>query len=550
MITHKTKISIKTKEGVSMRSHHSKSHHVLPEESPQDHRKLERKKSNHHLQIDAKVMLPVNDMQVSELIKKAATKCNDLKLGMSASQYLRVSLSSGDFSLIIIPKVNRDDVVTRADSKLAQQFIDTRSIILLDYNNVLGEGAQGKVIMGYNLVTKEPIAVKLSKTYGVELAKKQLKREQSNLELMGRLVGACALYDETDKQDSEKTEATLMRYCHGQTLKSYTYEINKKKSKEDAGYFAKKKPINIFNKVSIILQMIKQLSLLHKNNLIHRDIKLENFIIDDLEDNNFDVTLIDLGDAIPATEINRLYASTFGYGPPEVWEMPAKRLPYSRQSDYFSLGVAIAELLSNENYQAKLKDKKASQISKDTLSELSRHDIYSMLSDVFIDQSILSTTRQTDVPQDYDFNLLANHLDNVIYEKWMKHRVHALLLSLTKEAPQQRLSGTDLESEFAQLKKLYQNCTLVSNSMHVMAREIIYVCDALESADMIINKQLIYQHFMTHLKSLVHEAKIEKEIYDLPAELMEKAAQKCITFFSSNYTGSLAYSSAQEKPTL
>ena len=363
------------------------------------------------------------------------------------------------------------------------------------------------------------------------MKRKQIQRERINLNLLGRLIGSCSLYDDVNK-DEAFPEATIMEFYAGINLTDLIYEKNKTKSREDLNYFEHKKNMNIFKKIDIVLQMIRQVSLIHKKNLIHRDIKIENFIFNDIGNGYRDLRLIDLGDAISLSDADNEYASTFGYVAPEIWQLPRTKHAYSKQSDYFSLGVAIAEVLTNVNYQASLRGMKQMQLQDDSMNELTPHAIYTLLFDVFFPQSLINHEDTIHLPASFDFVALANHFDMAVYNKYMRHAMHAFLLSLTRANPEERLQGTDLDLELSNLQKLYKQCISMSQSFHIIAQEILYICDALSVTGEAIDRAKIGAQFISDISNMVKDAKSEADIPKLTPNVLAEAANKCITLFA------------------
>lgn len=119
----------------------------------------------------------------------------------------------------------------------------------------------------------------------------------------------------------------IMEYIHGEPMLSY---INKNKG-------------IVYRRLkNITKQLVDVIAYMHKNNVIHRDIKLENMI---LEYNTDRIVLIDFGfsDIIKydkngkELQFNRFCGSPL-YVAPELWE---HKPYYGRKIDIWSLGVSI-----------------------------------------------------------------------------------------------------------------------------------------------------------------------------------------------------------------
>lgn len=83
---------------------------------------------------------------------------------------------------------------------------------------------------------------------------------------------------------------------------------------------------------------------LHDNNIVHRDVKLENMLVLKKDDNNIHVVLSDLGlaEKLPKGKKTIFNYGTLEYSAPEI----IQGIPSDFSSDMWSLGVAVYTLLS------------------------------------------------------------------------------------------------------------------------------------------------------------------------------------------------------------
>ena len=89
--------------------------------------------------------------------------------------------------------------------------------------------------------------------------------------------------------------------------------------------------------------MAEALAYCHSQNICHRDIKLENILVDE----NHNIKLIDFGFSLKCNNKARLtaYCGTPPYMSPEI----AARSPYNGQtSDVWALGVALYLMLTGK----------------------------------------------------------------------------------------------------------------------------------------------------------------------------------------------------------
>lgn len=94
----------------------------------------------------------------------------------------------------------------------------------------------------------------------------------------------------------------------------------------------------------ITRSLLNGLSHLHSLNIVHRDIKLENILVNHIDENDVDVVLSDLGlsEKLQKGEKSVSSVGTLEYASPELIE----GLPSDSSSDMWGLGVVIYTLLS------------------------------------------------------------------------------------------------------------------------------------------------------------------------------------------------------------
>jgi len=125
----------------------------------------------------------------------------------------------------------------------------------------------------------------------------------------------------------ESTNYIIMEYVNGITLSSFIKNQQNKK-------------LNEITTKRIIYQLISAISYLHKNNICHRDLKLDNILIDD----KINIKLIDLGYSIYFNNNTYLnyYDGNINYLAPEI----IKKKRYNGFAvDVWNIGIILYYLL-------------------------------------------------------------------------------------------------------------------------------------------------------------------------------------------------------------
>jgi serine/threonine-protein kinase len=193
----------------------------------------------------------------------------------------------------------------------------------------LGEGAVAKVYKAYHPDLKRYASIKILHS---ELLEEPgfVDRFQAEAQSLARLKhpNIVQIYDASI---SPEFPYFVMEYIQGKTLKQFIQEYSKKQTR-----------IPITNSLRIVYSVGLALAFAHQNNLIHRDVKPGNILLEDTGR----VVLTDFGLAKLAGQ-DRISKSPDLEGTP-AYIAPEQALgrPPEPRSDLYSLGIVFFELLT------------------------------------------------------------------------------------------------------------------------------------------------------------------------------------------------------------
>ena len=189
----------------------------------------------------------------------------------------------------------------------------------------VGCGAFGKVVLGKHILTEEKVAIKI-------LDKMILNQTPEDYELVNQEISILKLVKHKfivqlyEILQTAQHIFIIMEYCEGKEILDYILTKNRLSELESLKYFQ---------------QLINCLFYLHSQNIAHRDIKIDNMLLD----SNKDLKLIDFGLSTKYTDDNLLDqpCGTVVYAAPEVLE---GKEYHGMLADVWSSGIVLYGMLS------------------------------------------------------------------------------------------------------------------------------------------------------------------------------------------------------------
>ena len=189
----------------------------------------------------------------------------------------------------------------------------------------LGSGAFGKVVLGRHILTNELVAIKILDKMILSRTPNdyQSVKQEINILKSVKHKNIVQLYEVL--QTSQHI-FIIMEYCEGKDLLDYILTKSKLSEEESLKYFQ---------------QLINALFYLHSQNIAHRDIKIDNMLLD----RNRDLKLVDFGLSTKYPDDNLLDqpCGTVVYAAPEVLQ---GREYHGMLADVWSSGIVLYGMLS------------------------------------------------------------------------------------------------------------------------------------------------------------------------------------------------------------
>lgn len=191
--------------------------------------------------------------------------------------------------------------------------------------DLIGGGGMANVYLAHDIILDRNVAVKMLRqdlTNDDEFIRRFRREAQSATSLNHPNI--VNIYDVGEEDD---IYYIVMEHVDGQTLKQYIQHHS---------------PLKVEEAIDIMQQLTSAISHAHQNNIVHRDIKPHNILIDN--DGNVKITDFGIAMALSSTSItetNSVLGSVHYLSPEQ-----ARGGMANKKSDIYSLGIVMFELLT------------------------------------------------------------------------------------------------------------------------------------------------------------------------------------------------------------
>ena len=224
--------------------------------------------------------------------------------------YSNAELSESSDSKMSIVKDNCKHTCYNKDMEIVSNYIKnfykknkkypSTKMKFYKYGRLLGKGAFGKVNLSLHILTGRLVAIKSINKEKIT-SERQRQKIKSETSIMKRLSKSNNIVKIFETYETKKHICIVMEYiCAGDLL---TYIKKRSKLQEPVAKF-------------IFKQIILALKYIHQNNIVHRDIKLDNILID--LDNNIKICDFGVSRIINKNDVMLEQCGTPAYIAPEI----------------------------------------------------------------------------------------------------------------------------------------------------------------------------------------------------------------------------------------
>ena len=295
-----------------------------------------------------------------------------------------------------------------------KKYPDT-SLQFYKYGRLIGQGAFGKVNLGLNILTGRIVAVKSFNKNNSELTGENMKKIKYETDLMKKLNHP-NITKILEMFEDEKFFLIIMEYINGGNL--FSFVKKRRKLSEKTAKF-------------LFRQIILGIKYIHEQNIVHRDIKLENLLID----LNNNVKICDFGIGRKLENKKQLLhdqCGTLMYMAPEILLSSKEKGYEGFPVDIWSAGISLYIMLSGTlpfNYKNKKNHKINEEEEDDDDNEEEEEE--------FISSSKSKSKKNDDDNFELQYNIVYKHPKHI--EK-ISDEARDLLKGLLNKDPKKRFT--------------------------------------------------------------------------------------------------------------
>ena len=382
------------------------------------------------------------------------------------------------------------------------------------YKPAIGRGTYSKVYRGIHKETKQNIAMK----------KIQFSKLHNNVK---------------DKVISEIN--ILQKMNHDNIMKMYEYKFDGEfllliteycKDGDLEQWIARKENQNIETKINIIKQITTGIDYMHKNNIYHRDIKLQNILL-----HNNTVKICDFGFSIIIKEMNMMCNTICGtplFMSPELLFLK----PYTVMSEIWALGILYYMLIYNVHPFGKLLNLNDYRVKINHLKMNSNYIQYNVIPDIMYIVDIIKLMLQYNMDSRPTINVIMKMLNKEEYKENMLLQVD---------------NNTMIEIVQPSIKPI--NNTLIVSPIIKPINNTLIVSPIIKPMNTISNMSPIIKPMDEISFNRIHE--LEEEVFRLESIIKEKELNRSSLYCcfdtednESNITGRGRTNNGYEKMTI
>ena len=214
-----------------------------------------------------------------------------------------------------IKKINNDEIDINGIKKIGNYKLGSE----------LGSGAFGKVVLGKNILTNQTVAIKILDKFILSQTPEDYELVHQEISIL-KIVKHKYIAQLYEILETSQFIFIVIEYCEGKDLMDYILKKSKLSEKEALKFFQ---------------QLINTLLYLHSQNIAHRDIKIDNMLLD--KERNLKLVDFGLSTKYSDDELLNQPCGTVVYAAPEVLD---GKDYHGMLADVWSSGIVLYGMIS------------------------------------------------------------------------------------------------------------------------------------------------------------------------------------------------------------